>query len=162
MVEEQVISWNVDTHTHRERSNDWYWGLGLVAGAGALVAIFFGNVLFAVILVISAVSIGVLAARGPREHSVRIDARGISVDGTLYRFNTLRSFWVDEEREGMPEEKRHPHLYVSTGGVVAPHFTLPLEGRAQAEQVRSFLRKYVKEEEQGPHFGEHIAELFGL
>lgn len=160
--DEQVITWEVHSHAQRERSTDWFWGLGLAAVAGATLSIFLGNVLLAIILILGAGSIGVLALRGPREHSVRIDSRGVSIDGTLYRHASLRSFWVDEERENMPEEKKHAHLYLSTSGIVAPHFTLPLEGPAHAQQVRSFLRRYVKEEEQGAHFSEHLAELLGL
>ena len=153
--EGQVISWQVHSHTHRERTTDWYWALGLVAIVGAVASIFFGNVLLAIILIIGAGSIGVLAARGPREHSVRIDTRGISVDGTLYPYASVRSFWVEEEVE-------KPRLWVSTSGIIAPQLTLPLEDRARARVVHSFLKKYAKEEEQGPHFGEHVAELFGL
>ena len=160
--DEQVITWDVHSHEHQERSTDWFWGLGLAAAAGAALSIFLGNVLLAIILILGAGSIGVLALRGPREHAVRIDSRGISIDGTLYRHASLRSFWVDEERENMPDHKKHAHLYIATNGIVAPHFTLPLEGAAHADQVRAYLRRYVKEEEQGPHFSEHLAELLGL
>jgi hypothetical protein len=160
--EGQVISWEVRTHTHQERSNDWFWGLGVAAAVGAALSIFLGNVLLAIILIVGAGSLGILAARGPREHSVRIDARGVSIDGTLYRYDSLRSFWVDEEREGFPEDRRGAHLYISTTGIIAPHFTLALESGAQAEAVRSFLKKYMQEEEQGPHFGEHVAQMLGL
>ena len=151
----QVIAWQVHSHIHRERSNDWYWALGLVALAGAVISLFFGNVLFAVILIIGAGSVGVLAARGPREHSARIDTRGVSIDGTLHPYTSIQSFWVEESGEA-------PRLFVSTSGIIAPHLTLPLQDRARAGQVRSFLKKYATEEEQGPHFGEHIAEFFGL
>ena len=151
----QVIAWQVHSHIHRERSNDWYWALGFAALAGAVVSLFFSNILLAVILVIGAGSIGVLAARGPREHGVRIDARGISIDGTLHPYASVHSFWVEEEGES-------PRLFVSTSGIVAPHLTLPLETPARAGQVRSFLKKYAREEEQGPHFGEHVAGFFGL
>lgn len=150
-----VISWQVHTHTHKERSNDWFWGLGLLAVAGAVASIFFGNILLAVILLVGVGSIGILAARGPREHSVRIDARGISLDGTLYPYASVHSFWVEEEGE-------NPRLWVSTTGLLAPELALPLETRARAGQVRALLKRYVKEEEQGPHFGEHVAEMFGL
>ena len=151
----QVIAWNVHSHVHRERTSDWYWALGLIALVGAAASIFFGNTLLAVILVVGAASVGVLASRTPREHGVRIDARGISIDGTLYPYASVQSFWVEESGDA-------PRLFVSTSGIIAPHLTLPLQDRARAGQVRSFLKKYATEEEQGPHFGEHIAEFFGL
>lgn len=150
----QVIAWQVHSHIDRERSADWYWALGLAAIVGAAASVFFGNVLLAVILLVGAASIGVLAARGPREHSARIDARGVSIDGTLYPYASVQSFWV--------EEGENPRLFVSTNGIIAPHLTLPLEDRSRAGVVRSFLKKHAREEEQGPHFGEQVAEFFGL
>src|SRR3989338_6524832 len=112
MAEDSGISWSVNTHEHTEHSTDWYWGLGLLALAGAGLSLFFGNLLFAVIIVMSAGSMGVLAARGPREHTVRIGGRGISLDGTLYRWSSIDSFWI--------EERGDPRLLVSTKSVLHP------------------------------------------
>ncbi len=150
-----TISWDVITHVHKERTADWYWALGLIALVGAGISIWVGNLLFALIIIISAGSLGTLAARGPREHSVHIDQKGISIDGTLYAFRALKSFWVDKNPDA-------PRLYLMTHGIMAPHITLPLGDVAQADQVRSYLRSQVTEEEQEPHFGEHILELIGL
>lgn len=149
------ISWDVVTHVHKERTADWYWALGLVALVAAGLSIWLANILFAIIIVVSAFSLGMLAARGPREHSVHIDNKGIAIDGTLYAYRSLKSFWVDRH----PED---PRLYLMTHGIMAPHITLPLDNAAQAEQVHSYLRTKVEEVEQEPHFGEHILELIGL
>ncbi len=160
---QEAFVFTVETHEHRERSADWYWALGLGALLGAGISIFFGNVLLAIILVIGAASIGFLAARGPREHQVRIDSRGIAVDGTLYPYRTLQSFWIDDggEWEHLPAG-REPRLYITTGSFLAPRFTIPLQSPAQAGQVRAYLRTRAHEEEQHPHFGEQVAELLGL
>jgi len=154
MPEVQEISWTT-APAHRERSNDWYWGLGALALAGALASIFFGNMLFAIIIIIGAVSIGILASREPREHSVKLDMRGIVVDGTRYPFAAIHSFWVEHEQE-------RPKLFASMTGILAPHFSFELQDEAQGAQVRTFLRRFAHEEEQGAHIGEHLAELFGL
>ncbi|HEY5383073.1 MAG TPA: hypothetical protein VIJ88_00765 [Candidatus Paceibacterota bacterium] len=150
-----TISWDVITHVHKERAADWYWALGLVALVGAGISIFVGNLLFALIIIVGAGSLGTLAARGPREHSVHISDKGVVIDGTLYAFRSLKSFWVDKNPD-------NPRLYLMTHGIMAPHITLPLDSVAQADQVRSYLRSKVAEEEQEPHFGEHLLELFGL
>lgn len=152
--EEQAISWQVVTHAHKERSTDWYWGLGLLAVAGAAAAAFFGNYLFAIILLIGAASIGTLAARGPREHTIRLDQKGLVLDGTRYKWEAIHSFWVEEREES-------PRLLLTMNGLLAPHLVLPLTG-ADAHAVREHMRKHAEEEEQEPHLGEHLAELFGL
>lgn len=150
------ISWIIHTHEHQERSVDWYWTLGGVALAGAVLSIIFSNLLLAAIIVIGAFSIGTLAARGPRTHWVRIDSRGVTMDGTLYRFDALHSFWVDELT---PED---PLLLVSTRSILHPQLVVPLIERSRAGAVRSYLKRHVEEEEQHPHVGEQVARLIGL
>lgn len=148
------ISWVVQTHEHRERSADWFWTLGLLAVVGAGISIYFSNVLLAVILVVGAGSIGFLAIRGPREHTVRIDARGVSIDGTLYQYSSIHTF-------GIAEGPHEPRLVLTTGSLLAPRIVLSLE-TTSPEVVRALLRRYLEEEEQQPIFSESVAELFGL
>jgi hypothetical protein len=154
--QEQGITWHVDTHEHKERSVDWYWTLGFLALGGAALSIFLGNILFGVILLLGGGCIGALAARGPREHAVRIDQKGVVLDGTLYPYKNIESFWIDETR---PAE---PKLLVSTTGVLHPQLVIPLLASARATAARQYLRRFAKEEEQHMHIGEHLAELFGL
>jgi hypothetical protein len=152
---DQVISWNIVTHIHRERSVDWYWSVGLITLVAAGVSIWLGNLLLALILVIGVGSLGALFLRGPREYAVRIDHRGITIDGTLHPYRTLASFWVDRHSD-------YPRLYLTSHAIMSPHIMLPLEHGAQAEQVRSYLKRVLEEKEQEPHWGEHLAEMFGL
>lgn len=155
MPEVQEISWTV-VRPHRERSVDWYWGLGALTLAGVLLSIFlFDNTLLAIILLIGTFSIGLLAAREPREHTVKLDPRGIVIDGTRYPFSSVHSFWVEHE---VPD----PRLFVSMTGILSPHFSFDLHDETEGNRVRDFLRRFAHEEEQGPHLGDHLAEIFRL
>lgn len=140
---------------HRERTNDWYWALGLIAIVAAGLSVWLGNLLFGILILLCAGSIAALAMRGPREHSVEIDPRGVSVDGTLYPYRTLKSFWVDANLD-------YPRLYLTTGGIIMPHMALPLDDANHAEVVRAYLYPRLEEVEQEPHLGEHVAHLLGL
>ena len=154
MPAEAEISWVV-RRAHHERSNDWYWGLGALALAGALASIFFSNILLAIIIIMSAVSVGVLASREPREHTVKLDRRGMVIDGTRYPFASIHSFWVEHETS-------LPRVFVSINGILNSHFSFELEDEVQGNRVREFLKQFALEEEQGPHIGEHLAEIFKL
>ena len=154
MPQEQEISWVVSA-AHRERSNDWYWGLGALAIAGVIASIFFGYTLLAIIIGLGANLIGLPAAREPRYHSLQLDLRGIVIDGTRYPYAAVHSFWVEHETS-------EPRLLLSMTGILTPHFSFELGDEAQGERVRAFLRRFATEEEQGPHIGEHLAEIFGL
>src|SRR6185312_13761817 len=96
MAAEQEILWHVLTHEHKEHTTDWYWALGLLTIVGVAASIYFGNLLLALILIIGAGSIMILKIRGPREHQVRVDARGLTLDGTVYPWKSLHSFWVND------------------------------------------------------------------
>lgn len=154
MAEDAGISWHVDSHEDNERSNDWYWGLALITLASIGLCIFIGNYLLAVILILGAASLGIVALRGPREHEVRITSRGLSLDGTLYKWASVESFWIEEGRD--------PHLLITTKGVLHPQLVIPLMDGNRARNAREYLRRLIKEEEQEAHLGHHVVRLLGL
>jgi len=153
MAEEQAVAWSVVTHEHRERSTDWYWTLGVLAVVGAGAAIFFGNILLALILLIGAGSIGFLAARGPREHMVRIDGKAITIDGTVYPYKSIHSFSI--------REHPYPELILSIHSVLTPRMLLFLDNTS-VDTVRGKLSQHVEEAEYEPRLSDSLAEIFGL
>lgn len=155
MVEDSGIQWTVDTHNHQERSVDWYWGLGLGSLAAAALSVFLGNALLAVIILLAAGSFGALVHRGPREHTVSINPRGVSMDGTLYRWSSITSFWIERD-------SRDPHLLITTEGILHPQLIVPLNDPTRAQNVRAYLKRFAKEEEQAPHLGHYVAQMLGL
>jgi hypothetical protein len=157
MAPEQEIVWHVLTHEHKEHTADWYWALGLLTLVGAGLSMYFGNLLLALILIIGAGSIVMLKIRGPREHQVRVDQRGITLDGTVYPWKSIHSFWVNDD-----EARGGPCIYLTTHSLLTPRVTVPLDSKEHAAQVRAYVKRYAEEEEQWPHFGEHLAELLGL
>lgn len=161
MAEDAGISWHVETHKDTERSTDWYWGLGLLAVAGAGLSLFFGNYLLPIILLLGAGSLGVLAARGPREHIVSLTPRGVSLDGTLYRWGNVESFWV-EGSDGHRPVGTEAHLIVATKGILHPQLIVPLVDSARAQNVRAYIKRFCREEEQEAHLGHHVAQMLGL
>ena len=161
------IRWVVLTHEHRDRTADWYWGLAILALVGIGLSIYFDNILFALILALGALSIGILVAREPREHEVHVHPRGVTIDGTLYPYGALQSYWVHVEEplvdpETGDEYEPRAQLLLSTHSYIHPRLSLPLEDLDHAQEVRNYLADYVEEEEQYPHFSEQVAELFGL
>jgi hypothetical protein len=159
MPQHEEITWNVLTHEHKEHTADWYWALGLLTVAGAGISFYFGNLLLGMILIIGAISIVILKIRGPREHGVKLDPRGATLDGTLYPWKSVQSFWIYTDHE------LAPRLYLTTHSLIMPRIILPLDDASHSQQVRAFCVQYAEEadeDERKPYFLEHIAEIFGL
>ena len=158
-----VFEWEGVEYEHRERGADWYWALGLLAVVGIGVSIYFSNILLAIILALGFGSIIFLSIRGPREHDVALTPRGIDIDGTLYRYPAVRSFWV--AIEDIPDDAEYEprvRLFLSIPSLLHPRFMLPLADVDHAEEVRDYLLNYLEEAEQEPHFAEHVAEILGI
>lgn len=151
----QEYTLTVQTHEHRGHSTDWYWALGSIAVLGAGGAVFFGNGLLAIILLVGMGSIGILAARGPREHALRIGPRGVSVDGTHHNWKDVRSYWIEHDVE-------NPRFTLSFIGVLWPHITIHLESAEEGEELREYLKQFSTEAEHGLHPLEYLAEMVGL
>lgn len=160
MPQQEEIVWHVLTHEHKEHSTDWYWALGLATVLGAAASIFFGNLLLGVILLIGGASIGILKVRGPREHQVKIDARGVTLDGTIYKWKSVQTFWIHAD-----QSDDAPRLYLTTHSLLMPRIVVPLDSVEHSDEVRTVCLQYLEEapeEERKPFFIEHLSEIFGL
>ena len=155
MVEQTSgLSWNVMTHEHQPRSTDWYWALGLLAVLGGAISLYLNDVLLMLILLLGAGSLGFLTARGPREHAIHIDPRGVTVDGTMYPYAGIHAFSIGEHSGRIS-------LILSISSLLTPHMILPLENMSP-EVVRMTLRRYCTEREFEPRLIDTLTELAGL
>ncbi len=151
-----VFAWTCPSHEHIERSVDWFWALGILALAGAVVSIILGNILLGIIIIIGAISLGLLAAKGAKSCGVGVSERGISVDHKLYPYRSLKSFWIDNHSR-MP-----PHLILSADSILSPQIVIPLSEDLDARALRNFLIEHLEEKEQYESPITRIAELLGL
>jgi hypothetical protein len=150
----QPLTWNALEYEHRDRSTDWFWSLGIVALGGAILAILLGNVLFALFIVIGSATLALHALRHPHMVTFQINDKGISIDTTLYPFQTLESYDIHEHH-------RIPRLIIKSQKVVMPYITIPLE-EVNADEVRAALAGKLPEVEIPESLSEKIMEIFGL
>jgi|SRR3989338_2456985 len=150
------LRWSAYEHEHIERGSDWYWALGIVAICAALTSVLFSNVLFAIVLIVAAFTIGLIARTPPRLIEFEISDRGIRVAGTLHRYDHIIAFWVEDEHEHMP-----PLLLVDTTKFMSPNLIIPIEDIDPAE-VREFLQQRAEERPMKEPVSHKILEFFGI
>lgn len=150
------ISWHTPEYVFQKRTSDWFWTLGIIATAGAVTSIIFGNILFALIIAIGAFAIALHASREPRVVKVEINERGIAVDRDLYPFRSIHSFWIDEEHHsGL-------RLVLRSERSFAPLVMLPIADTIELDAVRAHLKPHVKEEIHEETVTNRIIDRFGF
>ncbi len=133
------FSWHTHEYVHREKTQDWFWVLGIVAAGAAITSIIFGNVLFAIVIVIGAFVLALFAARPPNVISVEINAKGVRVEKTLYPFRSLKSFWIDEDHHD------GARLILVSQKMIMPYVTVPV-AHEEIDALRDFLETNLKSE----------------
>ena len=134
------LHWRTPTHMHIARSVDWYWSLGIMSLIGITLSIWLDDALFAIIIALATVTVGIISAREPREHDIYLHEEGITIDHDTYPFSMINSFWVESESAVMPK------LYLSTSSLMHPHLVVLLPSAEYADEAREFLELYTTEE----------------
>ena len=151
---EEEFRWH--THDYTEpKSADWYWALGIIAVAGAATSFILGNVLFAILILIGALSLSLHAARPHREIAVLLNHKGLALNETLYPYESLESFWVEGGNGSIPK------LFVKPRHAFTPQLVMSFEDIAP-EDIREYLLEHLEEEEMTEPFTQKIAEFLGF
>jgi hypothetical protein len=103
-----LIEWQSPEHHFDRKSTDWYWGLGILSIAGAVLAFYFDNFLFGIFIIIAAITLGFLSYKETRTMGIKITDRGIVFGKKLYPFRSYRSFWLEYDHLHGPRILLHP------------------------------------------------------
>ena len=153
---ENTISWRGYEYDYHEKSGDWFWALGIIALSSTVTAIIFGNILFALLILIGAFTIALFAAKIPHLIHFEINKRGIAIDDILYPFKTLESFWIDEDKY------EHHTIIIKSQRAIMPYIIIPLDKSIEFEDVRNILLTKLEEEELHEPISHRILEFFGF
>lgn len=150
----EELEWHAFTRKPRRRSPDWYWAVGIISVSIMVTSIILENVLFAIFILISAIVLFAGNRAEPPLVSFRLTHKGVREGKIAYQWNTLESFWVEEEYA-------EPKLIVKSEKILAPYLIIPLAD-INPEAVREFLRQYLPEEEHHEPLSKKIMEFLGF
>jgi len=149
-----LISWDAPEHLHIEKTNDWYWSVGIITITAASLAIIFNNFVFGILILVAAFALVVHAAKKPKMVRCEINDRGIVLDDILYPFLTLESFWIDAHEQ--PSK-----ILVKSHKTFMPFIVIYIE-EVDPEHVREILLNYIAETEHQEPFSLKLLEKFGF
>ncbi len=157
MPRDALVEWEGREYDHNPKSADWYWALGIIAVAGTLASILFGNVLLAVLVIIAAAALALHAAKEPPLHRFRLVEQGIFIGDELHPFERMTSFSVLEDVEGtLP-----PMLSIKNESWLSPHLIIPLAG-VDADAIYAYFLQHVDEDEHRHTFVDLVAAWLGF
>jgi len=149
------IRWQAYEHEHVERGSDWFWALGILAVCAASISALFGNILFAMLILVAAGTLALLVKTPLALIEFELSDRGIRVGDTMHRYEEVISFWV-EDHDADP-----PILLVDTIKWLSPNLVIPLE-HVDPREVRAYLLERTKEVPMKESMAHKILEVFGL
>jgi hypothetical protein len=153
---ETYLSWQTEEYVHREKSPDWFWALGVIAVAGAALAVIYKDTLFAIIIVLAAIILGYYAARIPKIIEIAITDEGIKIKKILYRYKKIKGFAIDEHAMGN-------QLLIETDRLIAPIISIPIPNAINTEEIVQILEtKLVHKEDMREHPTHRIMEHIGF
>ena len=149
-----LFQWQGHEFEHSEKSSDWYWVMGAIAGLALLLALLTKNFLFAVIIIIASFATYLINKHGPNFVDFSIKQDGIRAGDQFYKFESIKSFWIQEEREPV-------RLVLELDRIFFPHTYIPL-GDMDINDIKGHLKEIIDEIEYEEPFGEKILEIFGI
>ena len=152
-----LLEWEGREYDHNPKSADWYWALGIIAAAGTIALILFGEYLLAILVIVAASVIAIHAAKVPQLHHFQLVDQGLIIGEELHPFDRMISFSMLEDIEG----KLPPLLSIKNESWLSPHLMIPLEG-VDADLVYVYFLRHVDEKEHQHTLSDLVAAWLGF
>ncbi|MBX4198807.1 hypothetical protein KW800_00825 [Candidatus Parcubacteria bacterium] len=150
-----TLEWQAREYEHKERSQDWFWAAGIITAGLALVAFIFGNIIFGILILLSAFSLALFINRPPTDLHIAVTELGVTRGKLFYPVETLASFWIDTD---------HPHkkVILRSKKLLMPLVVVPLGEDVDPERLHSLFMKILPEEYHPLPLPEKVLEYLGF
>ena len=149
--------WQEHEYVFQEKTNDWYWAVGIIAISITVISMIFGNTLFALLILFGIITLTIFASKPPRLIKFEINKSGIIIERSFFPYATLDTFWVEDNTH----VDRPSKLFIKSNKVFAPMIAIPL-GTMDPQDVRDFLMNHILEEHHIETLSEKALEYLGF
>lgn len=136
-----AFSWEVFEYELHERGTRWYALAGIVVGLLIVYSFWTHNILFGILVVLTAVIIFLRHYYAPQKLLCEIDEIGIHLDGRLYDFNNIEYFRIAQRND----EKYVLYIHRKKGW--HPEFPIVIH-ECDPHDVRLYLLNFIDEHEE--------------
>jgi hypothetical protein len=154
----KTISWQVPEHEELERDKRWYVVASTIAVIFIIYALFTGNFLFAVIVILASFIIVLLDGQVPRLISIRLAGDGVSIGSKIYDYDNLKNFSIVYK-----PKLEVKNLYIEFKSSVKHRLSLPLQDMNPLP-IRKYLLQYLPEDTERVNqpLSEGLGKLFKI
>ncbi len=150
-----ILEWSMPEYIFKNKSNDWYWSVGIIALALVALAYFINNFFFAVIAIIGGFAMMLLGAKKPVVLNVKVSPKGITINKTIFLMEDIESFCLNED---LPEE---PRLFIKLKKGLSRFVSIPIN-KGEEKRAEDFLKKFLVEETLSESFTLILTRLLGI
>jgi len=149
------LEWKTLEYSEKDRGADWFWAVGIIVASIAVSAIILDNLLFAIFVIIAGIALVLQVLKKPDLITVRIDDRGVEMDGVLYLYQSLDAFWIEHFGENDFQ------LLVRSQKVLVPYLVANIED-ISVRELRELLLEHLEEKEMHEPLSQKIMERLGF
>lgn len=149
------VEWHAPEFIAPERTQQWYllWLLGALAVI--TISVIFKNILFAILILLTAIAVLLQSQRTPKIITCAITSRGVRIGERQYKFDDIESFWIIYEP---------PHtkvLLLSSKQMLNPQIAVEI-AQENPVRIRQALLQFLPEKEQRPSFIDWLTRILKL
>lgn len=152
---EPRITWQIEEYQHTEKGPDWFWALGVIAIAGAALAVIYHDVLFAIFIILAAVMLGIYAAKKPGIIEIAVSDAGIKIGNYFYPYEKIKSFGIDETPDGN-------HLILETKRAALPLVPVALPIALDTVALAALLKTKLPEKPHEEQLSHKLLDKLGF
>ena len=154
-MRDYVLQWQAYEYEQTDKSPDWFWALGIISLSVAVTSIILNNLLFAILVIVSAITLSIFARRDPDLLQIEVNQKGLILEKKFYPYGSLESFWVEDTEV-------NPKLLIKSTKTFSPLIVAPLSPDVDKEELRDYLLDNVDEEEHSEPLAQKMMERLGF
>lgn len=150
----EKIEWTLHEYKHQEKTNDWFWALGIIVLASTITSIIYDNYFFAAVILLGGILMWHFSIKKPELVKYELNKDGFKVKNRIYPYKEIKSFHLEE-----PNKDR---LFLKTNRFFVPMLIIPVQEELSLKIKEFILKKKIKEEEMEEHASDKIMDFLGF
>src|SRR3989338_3935149 len=119
------LVWSALEYEEKERSQYWFWALGVIVVTSSIASIIFGNYFFALLLIIAGALLAFFAMKKPDIVTYELNEKGLKIHSRIYPYDSIKAFWV--QADFTPASPVKPLLFIHSERIFMPILSIPID-----------------------------------